>query len=666
MFTKYSRKQWIRASLAAAALLTLVVLVVLASGSQTLLISSSDGNQMGNSDSLLSSISYEGDYITFMSAAQDLVDEQFESDFFVDIYLMKNDNDPETPQVSHVSSGANSSSTLPAISRVEGDAVNDGRYIAFQSYSSTFTKMTTDSDPSTNSDVFLYDRQDDKIYAISKGFGGAAPDADSGAPGRISFGWPEGNGGVRSAIDNPVHPGAGVYVYDDPIDNPDGGMQSYVVFESLATNLVSPATSGTQHLFVRDVAGEATTLLTRTADGSAEANGDSTHPVVSTDGRFVVFVSIATNLVSGVTNGQYHIYLLDRDADNDGIYDEYGGDGGVRYYLVSGHYNGGTDYVSVGNGSSWYPSITTTGSGISRVVYIVYQSAADNLLGDGVDANNATDIFLYSLPPNAENKYQNTYLISRASGESGAQGDFHSLTPNISGDGKFIAFTSYSTNLVLMDSNYNCQFDFNGETYTNCPDIFVRYYDSTFGVYQTWRVSLTSIGTQALYNTSLPSMNGDGGLAAFTSYSDLRENYVFDQLEAMQIFMRNQGEGEDIGNPNIQPSTGDFYAPEGQPTWITFTLTFLGPLTIDHGGVNQIQIIGEDAANFVIPPASDTCSGGAFSPGDTCSFAVVFTPDGTDVRTAQVQIPVDDARGYLFVGLRGYTIVRYFPLLTAQ
>jgi Tol biopolymer transport system component len=352
-------------------------------------------------------------------------------------------------------------------------------------------------------------------------------------------------------------------------------MEPYVVFESLATNLVNPATSGTQHLFVRDVPGETTTLLTRTADGSAEANGDSTHPVVSTDGRFVVFVSNATNLVGGVTNGQHHIYLLDRDADNDGIFDEYGGDGAVRYYLVSGHYNGGTDYVSVGNGSSWYPSITSTGSGISRVVYIVYQSAANNLLGDGVDANNTTDVFLYSLAANAENKYQNTFLISRASGENGAQGDFHSLTPNISGDGKFIAFTSYSTNLVLMDSNYNCLFDFNGENYTNCPDIFVRYYDSTFGVYQTWRVSLTSIGTQALFNSSLPSMNGDGRLAAFTSYSDLRENYVFDQLEAMQIFVRNQGEGEDIGNPNIQPSTGDFYAPEGQPTWITFTLTFL-------------------------------------------------------------------------------------------
>jgi hypothetical protein len=349
----------------------------------------------------------------------------------------------------------------------------------------------------------------------------------------------------------------------------------------------------------------------------------------------------------------------------DGIYDEYDGVG-VRYYLVSGDYDSGADYATIGNGSSWYPSITLTGSGMSQVVYIVYQSAANNLIGDGADTNNATDIFLYAMAANAINKEIDTYLISRASGETGAQGDFHSLTPNISGDGKFIAFTSYSTNLVLMDSNYNCQFNFNGETYTNCPDIFVRYYDSTFGVYQTWRVSLTSIGTQSLYNSSLPSMNGDGRFAAFTTYSDLRENYGLDQLESMQIFMRNQGEGEDIGNPNIQPSTGDFYASEGQPTWITFSMTFLGPLTVDHGGDNLITLMGDDAAYFTIPSESDSCSGHAFFAGDSCSFAVVFTPAGTEVRTAQVKIPVDDGRGYLYVGLRGYTIVRYFPLLTMQ
>jgi Tol biopolymer transport system component len=663
MFKKISHTKWFRGALTAVGLLALVVMVALAAGGQTTLISSSDGSQMGDYDSLLSSISHNGNYITFMSEAQNLVAGQPESDLFVDIYL----NNTTNGEVSRISNGANSSSTLPSISRVNGDVDNDGRFIAFQSYSSTFSKMAGgESDPGPNSDVFLYDHQADLIYAISKGYGGAETNGDSGAPGRISFGWPEGNGGVKSAIDNPVHPGSAVYVRDDPNDNPDGGMQPYVVFESLATNLVNPATNGKQHLFARDFSGGTTTLLTRTADGSAEANGDSTHPVVSTDGRFVVFVSNATNLVGGVTNGHYHIYLLDRDDDRNGTYDEYGGSGSVRYYLVSGYYNGGTDYAAVGNGSSWYPSITTVGDGISQVVYIVYQSAANNLLGDGADSNNATDIFLYSLPPNAVNKYQTTFLISRASGGSGAQGNFHSLTPNISGDGKFIAFTSYSTNLVLMDSNYNCLFDFNGLTYTNCPDIFVRYYDINYGVYQTWRVSLTSIGTQALYNSSLPSMNGDGSLAAFTSYSDLRENYVFDQLESMQIFMRNQGEGEDIGNPNIQPSTGDFYAPEGQPTWITFTLTFLGPLTIDHGGDGLIRVVGEDAANFVIPSESDTCSGGAFSAGDTCSFAVVFTPDGTDVRTAQVRIPVDDARGYLYVGLRGYTIVRYFPLLTMQ
>lgn len=42
------------------------------------------------------------------------------------------------------------------------------------------------------------------------------------------------------------------------------------------------------------------------------ANGDSTEPVTSNNGRYVVFQSNASNLVSGDTNGQTDVFLLDR------------------------------------------------------------------------------------------------------------------------------------------------------------------------------------------------------------------------------------------------------------------------------------------------------------------------------------------------------------------
>ena len=54
----------------------------------------------------------------------------------------------------------------------------------------------------------------------------------------------------------------------------------------------------------------------------AQANGASERPRISADGRFVAFVSSASNLVAGDTNGVADVFLHDRDADADGVFDE--------------------------------------------------------------------------------------------------------------------------------------------------------------------------------------------------------------------------------------------------------------------------------------------------------------------------------------------------------
>jgi hypothetical protein len=53
-----------------------------------------------------------------------------------------------------------------------------------------------------------------------------------------------------------------------------------------------------------------------------QANGASSSPSVSADGRYVAFISEATNLVDGDTNGVADVFLRDRDTDADGIFDE--------------------------------------------------------------------------------------------------------------------------------------------------------------------------------------------------------------------------------------------------------------------------------------------------------------------------------------------------------
>ncbi len=58
------------------------------------------------------------------------------------------------------------------------------------------------------------------------------------------------------------------------------------------------------------------------SSSGAEANGSSGSATVSATGRYVAFVSAATNLVAGDTNGVADVFVRDRDTDADGVFDE--------------------------------------------------------------------------------------------------------------------------------------------------------------------------------------------------------------------------------------------------------------------------------------------------------------------------------------------------------
>ncbi|MEO8135369.1 MAG: cadherin-like beta sandwich domain-containing protein [Betaproteobacteria bacterium] len=74
-----------------------------------------------------------------------------------------------------------------------------------------------------------------------------------------------------------------------------------VVFVSTAPNLLTPATNGNQHVFMKDLTSGAVTLLSRDAD-AAEGNGGSGFPSASFDGRAIAFDSGATNLGASDAN----------------------------------------------------------------------------------------------------------------------------------------------------------------------------------------------------------------------------------------------------------------------------------------------------------------------------------------------------------------------------
>ncbi len=239
----------------------------------------------------------------------------------------------------------------------------------------------------------------------------------------------------------------------------------FVAFYSTATNLVGGDTNAASDVFLRDRQ-TGTTERVSVATGGGEATGGGSYfPAISADGRFVVFQSGATNLVSGDTNGTNDIFVHDRQT-------------------------GATERVSVATGggqatgASAYPAISADGR------FVAFYSAATNLVSG--DTNAADDIFVH------DRQTGTTERVSVATGGGEANGN--SSGNAISADGRFVAFHSDATNLVSGDTN-----GFN--------DIFVH--DRQTGA--TERVSVATGGGQATGASGGEAIDGDGRFVAFYS-----------------------------------------------------------------------------------------------------------------------------------------------------
>lgn len=175
-------------------------------------------------------------------------------------------------------------------------------------------------------------------------------------------------------------------------------------------------------------------LLSANAGGTAAGNDQSQAPQISGDGRYVVFVSEAGDLIAGLTDNHGNIgagadvYRYDRL------------DGSLR--LVS-HAQG--QPTATGNGDSSAPNVTPDGR------YVAYVSRAANLVLGAADAENDPDVFVWDAATGT------TVLASRTPGNAptpctalGAG----SQAPSISDDGQRVAFQSDCANLTATpDAN---------------------------------------------------------------------------------------------------------------------------------------------------------------------------------------------------------------------
>lgn len=252
----------------------------------------------------------------------------------------------------------------------------DGRYVAFSSIADNLVPWDTNN----SSDIFIHDRLTGKTARASINSSGA-----------------EGNG---SSI--------------NPSISPEG---RYVAFGSSADNLVQGDTNEVFDIFIHDLTTSATSLVNISSAG-VQAKDYSDFPSVSADGRYVAFHSIASNLVHEDNNGAYDVFVQDRLT------------GKTKRVSVDSEEN-------EGNSGSINASITPNGR------YVAFMSAASNLVPD--DTNGFIDIFVHD---------RTTDQTTRVSiNSAGVEGNSSSVGSSISADGRYVAFESLADNLVPDDTN---------------------------------------------------------------------------------------------------------------------------------------------------------------------------------------------------------------------
>ena len=360
----------------------------------------------------------------------------------------------------------------------------NGRYVCFFSWSGELVPGDTNAD----ADVFVKDRTTGLIERVSISTSGEQGD-DQSAVGKVSV---DGNlvvfqssaknffagdsndrvdvflrdrfAGVTECISVDsagVQGNAGSY---EPAMTRDGRL---VVFTSDADNLVQNDGNGMPDVFIRDRVFGRTSRVSVPDGGSGSGNGESEGPSISDDGRYVAFSSVADNLVDGDTNGHWDVFVHDRNTDAT-----------IRVSVDSSGVEGDSD------------SLGATISANGRVV--AFSSYATNLVGD--DTNDDVDVFVHDLT---------TGFTKRVSVDSaGRQVGSDCYFGSISGDGRIIAFTSASDDLVEDDTNGRI-------------DVFVR--DRDLGM--TERVSLRADGGEADEFSEVPLLSRDGQTIAFNSFA---------------------------------------------------------------------------------------------------------------------------------------------------
>jgi len=326
----------------------------------------------------------------------------------------------------------------------------------------------------------------------------------------------------------------------------------YVVFSSAATNLVGPLTH--QQVFLHDRLLNLTECVS--GPNGSPGNDDSMYGVaVSPDGRYVAYASKATNLIDGVGNGHFQIYVKDRNTEIN------------RVVSVT---SGGSP--ALGNNDSLWPTISSDGS---IVAFVSTATNLDSRATDGtqqvyVENSNSNTTELISVSPDGTSAGNNT---------SGLQ------PPSMSWDGELVAFDSMATNLPPSPPSSSAR-PMNQNPPPPTPMVLVRNR-------QQGTTELISVDDQGNPTSgSSPSINSYG---RFVAYSTPSGQGIFAQIEVRDRVL-GQTNGVTYWNNSGSGNGDSFYpsiSPDGRYVTFVSNATNLPGITATGTQVYMLDIVTE-------------------------------------------------------------------------
>lgn len=511
----------------------------------TTLVSVNTNSVSGSSESRDPVMTPDGHYVAFTSAATDLV--PGDTNGIADVFV----RDLQSNSTTLVSVGAmptsGSLSGLYVGSSETPEITSDGRYVAFYSTATNLVPGVT-----TTGEIYVRDLVAGNTIWASAG-ARSIFQSTTGGTNEVSCNFslsadgqfvgfetcmnpPSGSAwpgiilryNVQSASTDFVFSNAAVAVEpSETIHNldmtPDGRFITFVA------NVGNNSLNNTA-IYLWDAQTGSNTLISADQTTGGPAVGISDSPVVSTNGQYVAFLSNGTNLVSNPLNGQYHVYLRDVQNGITTLQDVGTNDAGfgvssttVPSMSSDGHvvaFESGDDNVVPGDGNSdsdvfalvstnssaelvsahdsSLASVTPNGlSGITATSlssngrYLAWFSDADNIVPG--DTNGFRDVFVRDLVAGTD------VLVSMNT--NGVSGGGISSDPSISGDGRYVAFTSSAGDLVANGSGSE-------------QNVYIRDW-------QVGTTALVSVSTDGIHpgnaNSYSPTISADGRYVLFHS-----------------------------------------------------------------------------------------------------------------------------------------------------